>query len=89
MSNTFVVCLGMGVVFFGLICIVILLKIMGALCNANSKEETEAIKPIASAPAVSQVIPNRQEVIAAVSAAIAEELGTDISAIRIHSFKKI
>jgi len=35
------------------------------------------------------VIENRQEIIAAVSAVIAEELGTDISAIRIHSFKKI
>lgn len=89
MSNTFVVCMGIGVVFFGLICIVILLKIMSAICNAGSKKEIEASKPIACPPAVSEVIPNRQEIIAAVSAAIAEELGTDISAIRIHSFKKI
>lgn len=89
MSNTFVVCMGIGVVFFGLLCIVILTSIMGAICNAGSKKQKEAIKPIVSTPAVSEAIPNRQEVIAAVSAAIAEELGTDISAIRIHSFKKI
>ena len=34
-------------------------------------------------------IPNRQELIAAVSVALAEELGTDVSGIRILSFKKI
>ena len=34
-------------------------------------------------------IENRGEIIAAVSAALAEEMGTDISAIRILSFKKI
>ena len=34
-------------------------------------------------------IANRQEFIAAVSAALAEEMGTDVSAIRILSFKKI
>ena len=34
-------------------------------------------------------IPNRQEMIAAVSAAIAEELGKDVSAIRILSVKKL
>ena len=36
-----------------------------------------------------QPIENRQEIIAAVSAVIAEELGTDINALRIISFKKI
>ena len=39
-----------------------------------------------SDPAVSAVTP---EMVAAVSAAIAEELGTDVSAIRIVSMKKI
>ena len=34
-------------------------------------------------------IPNRQELIAAVSAALAEELGTDVTAIRILSFRKV
>ena len=42
----------------------------------------------APAPAAN-TIPNRQELIAAVSAALAEELGTDVSAIRILSFKKL
>ena len=88
MPNWFVVCMGMGTVFVGLICIVILCKILSAICMLSEKKEAPANNAV-SAPAVSQQIENRQEIIAAVSAAIAEELGTDISAIRILSFKKI
>ncbi len=88
MNNTFVVCMGIGTVFVGLICIIILCKIIGAICMAaekRAKAKTEASKPVV------EVLPiqNRQEIIAAVSAVIAEELGKDISAIRILSFKKI
>jgi len=84
-----VVILGIGVVFAGLISIIILCKITGAICMAadkSSKPESTSAVPVSPAP---MVIENRQEIIAAVSAVIAEELGTDISAIRIHSFKKI
>ncbi len=89
-SNTFVVVLGVGVVFIGLICIIVLCKILSAVCalgekKTKSEPATAAVQPVA-AP---QVIENRQEIIAAVSCAIAEELGTDVSAIRILSFKKI
>ena len=86
MLNTVV--LGVGVVFAGLISIIILCKITSAICMAVQKNN----KPVAqkTAPATEPaVIENRQEIIAAVSAVIAEELGTDISAIRIHSFKKL
>ena len=54
---------------------------------AEKKPETAApIKPAVPADAP---IENRREIIAAVSAALAEEMGTDVSAIRILSFKKI
>ena len=91
-SNTFVVVLGVGVVFIGLICIIILCKILSAVCMLSEKkgniEPTEATAaPVA--PVAAQPIQNRQEIIAAVSAVLAEELGTDVSAIRILSFKKI
>lgn len=93
MSNTFVVVLGVGTVFIGLICLILLCKIVGLLCNiANKGKDTNLVTPPAAvtAPiATSEPIENRQEIIAAVSAAIAEELGTDISALRILSFKKI
>ena len=50
-----------------------------------------AAAPVASAPAASYEAPieNRQEIIAAVCAAVAEENGTDISAIRVVSFRKL
>ena len=92
-TNTFVVALGVGVVFIGLICIVLLCKIVSAVCRLSEKKESPDCKAVSTnsvkvANAV-QPIENRQEIIAAVSAVIAEELGTDISAIRILSFKKI
>ncbi len=90
MSNTFIVCLGFGVVFVGLICIVLLCKIVSAICMIGGKEKAENPIPASnSALSVAQTFENRQEIIAAVSACVAEQLGTDISAIRILSFKKI
>ena len=90
-SDSLIVVLGISVVFIGLICIVILCKIMSAVCSmAESKENAEITKSAATPVVTSQQpIENKQEIIAAVSAAVAEELGTDISAIRILSFKKI
>ena len=90
MSNTFVVCMGMSIVFIGLISIVLLCIIMSSIFKLTEKnKEKKETKVIAASPTVPQPIANRSEIIAAISAVIAEELGTDISAIRILSFKKI
>lgn len=90
MSNTFIVVMGIATVFVGLICIIILCKIIGAICMAAEKKNTAEPQNTASAVAAAPVqTENRQEIIAAVSAAVAEELGTDVGAIRILSFKKI
>ena len=62
-SSLFVCLMGMGVVFFGLICLIVLTMIMGKIVGGHA------------APAV--------------SAAIAEELGTGITGIRIVSMKKL
>ena len=89
-SNTFVVVLGIGVVFVGLICIVLLCKIVSAFCMLGESKKRDNTAPVPNTVAAeAQPIQNRQEIIAAVSACIAEELGTDISAIRFLSFKKI
>ena len=86
-SNLFVCLMGMGVTFIGLIFLIFLSQIMSAIVRRTSKPEQKAAPaPIPAAPAA---IPNRGELIAAVSAALAEEMGTDVSAIRILSFKKI
>lgn len=92
-----IVCLiGVLVVFFGLACIIGLVELMTFICNklleggAKKKEQNNASvsapAPVASAPVA---IENRGEIVAAVCAAIAEEEGTDISAIRVISFKKV
>lgn len=88
--NGFVIALGIGVVFLGLICIVVICQLMSAILAPKTKK-AETTEPVAAttAPEATAVIENRQEIIAAVSAVIAEELGTDISALRVHSFKKI
>lgn len=81
----FVCLLGMGTVFVGLLCIVVICRITGVLCRLSEKKKATD-DPSGNG---NEEIPNRQEWIAAVSAALAEELGEDISAIRIHSVKKL
>ncbi len=86
-SSLFVCVMGMGIVFFGLICLIVLTMIMGKLVSRFAPPAVPAPAapvPVAAAPEV-----NRQEIAAAVSAAIAEELGTDITGIRILSMKKL
>ena len=89
MSNIFIVGMGVGTVFIGLLCIVLLCLIMSAVCRVFDRKPDTSVAPATPATTSAQPIENRQEIIAAVSAALAEEMGTDISAIRIHSFKKI
>ena len=99
-SLAFVCMLGICVVFVGLICIIGIIMIMNILCTGLLREkkekapEAKSDSPAASAPAANIApaaapIENKQEIVAAVCAAVAEENGTDISAIRVISFKKI
>jgi len=91
---TWLVCiLGVSVVFVGLICIIGILYLMNFLISKTEGKKTEkttVATPAAPAPApVAAPIENRREIVAAVCAAVAEEEGTDISAIRVISFKKL
>lgn len=94
-SLGFLCFLGVAVVFVGLVAIIGIVVLMNAVCNAlegKKKSEPTQKAPVATAtpvPATSAPIANRSEIIAAVCAAVAEENGTDISAIRVISFKKI
>lgn len=80
-SSAFVCLMGMGTVFFGLICIVALCYAMSAVCRRTERRK--------AVPAIPAETGDRGELVAAVSAALAEELGTDISGIRILSLKKL
>lgn len=86
-SSLFVCLMGMGTVFFGLICLIVLTMIMGKIVGGRTAPAAAAPVPVAAAPAVSEG--NRQEIAAAVAAAVAEELGTSITGIRIVSMKKL
>lgn len=85
-SSLFVCLMGMGTVFFGLICLILLTVLMGRICAAT-KQVTPKASEIAAPVAANES--NQEELIAAISAAVAEELGTDLTGIRILSFKKI
>ncbi len=87
MQNWFVVVMGMGTVFVVLILIIALCYLLGLACRAGAKEEKSAAQvPASTAPTA---IPNRAELAAAIAAAVAEYSGTDASAIRILSIKKL
>lgn len=86
LPNWFVCVIGIAIVFLGLLGLVLICQLLSALVATAPKKETAA----PAAPAAQNVeIPNKQEFIAAVSVAIAEEMGEDVSAIRITSVRRI
>ncbi len=89
-----VIGMGLGTVFVGLICIIAICYIMGAVIRAfESRKPAAAAPEPKSAPEESagakEEIADKGELIAAVSAAIAEELGDSVEAFRIVSIKKL
>ncbi len=90
-GNLFVCIMGMSVTFIGLTCLILLTVVMGKIVRNFGGAETPVkapAGPIPPAPAA-EAIPNRQELIAAISVALAEEMGTDVTGIRILSMKKV
>ena len=83
-SSLFVCLMGMGTVFFGLICLIVLTTLMSAVCGRG--HSPAAPIPAAAPPAPAE---DRQALAAAIAAAVAEDLGTDITGIRILSLKKL
>ena len=92
-SNLFVCLMGMGTVFFGLICLIGMTGLMSALGGGQDAPPVSPVSPAPrqAAPAVSAPAGDRPplELLAAVSAALAEDLGTEPAGIRIISMKKV
>lgn len=91
-SNGFVIALGMGTVFVGLICIVFLCMAMSKIIRMFQKDEVpqDNAQSAQTQPAVQNTpIADRQAIIAATCAVIAEELGTDVKNIKVVSFKRV
>ena len=80
-ATWFVVVMGMGIVFIGLVCLIVLISIMGAIMKrVNAKQEAALAAARANMPARSP---------APAAAPAEEELGKDVKAIRIHSIKRV
>lgn len=91
-SPLFVTLMGIGTVFFGLICIIVLTTIMGSVLKSKSKPAapTPAAAPKAAAPAAPAVnTAKEQEILAAVIAAVTEDLGPSASRMQITGINKI
>ena len=91
LSNAFVCIMGMGTVFIGLICIVVICMLMSAVIKAFSKNSNVASAPVAPVRTntVALDAKTKAEIIAGACACIAEELGEDASNIKVVSFKQI
>lgn len=89
-SSALVVGLGMGTVFVGLVTIIVLCYIMSAVVKLFEKgKKVEEAQKVAVPAASNAPIQNKQEIVAACCAVIAEELGTDVKNIRVKSFKRV
>ena len=91
-SPLFVTLMGIGTVFFGLICIIVLTTVMGSVLKSKSKPSAPApaAAPKATAPAAPAVnTAKEQEILAAVIAAVTEDLGPSASRMQITSINKI
>jgi sodium pump decarboxylase gamma subunit len=98
-SMATVVILGLVIIFIAFIILIVLIQILGKILALTNKKPT--ITPVPSTqPSSAQVsspVPstaqvqsqNKQQIVAAVSAAIAEDMGTNVSHIKIHSIKRI
>lgn len=96
-SPWYVLLLGMGTVFVGLLSIILLTKLMGALAGKKTQVLPEQ-KPVAqndvtiATPAIQQSafpIADRTCFSAVVAAAVASYMGTDAPGLRIRSIKQL
>ena len=78
--------LGIGIVFIGLIALILIIRIMGGIMKAGGKRKAAMPAPEGKAEPEADV--DRGALLAAVSAAIATVMGEQVAGIRIVSFKK-
>ena len=87
-SPLFVTLMGIGTVFFGLICIIFLTMVMGAVLKGKEKAPAAAAAAPVAAPA-----PKPQgmqpEIVAAITAVLSEEIGIPAHSMNIVNIKKI
>ena len=89
-SPLFVLILGMVTVFFGLVCLILLTKLMSSLLNKKKADEA-APAAVKAAPVVQESCPiaDRKLFDAVVAATIATYMGNAPEGLRIRSIKKV
>ena len=85
-SNAMVIGLGLGTVFAGLVGLILICYIMSSVVKLFAPKEKKETLPTSSKETP---IANKGELAAAIACAIAEDLGKDVTGIRIKSIKKI
>lgn len=92
-SGGMVMLLGMGIVFFGLICLILITILMSvvvrAMAGRKKAKQTEELPVAQSAAPAPAPIANRPQFVAAIASAIAAYMGTDLDGLRIHSIRRV
>ena len=78
-----VVIMGLVTVFIALICLIIIIVLLGKIMTAVTGNKAPAAVP---APAAQ---PGNQQLVAAIAAAIAEDMGEDVDHIKILSIRRV
>ena len=84
-----VVAMGVFVVFVVLIFLIGIIKLMGLVMAKLSEKQTAAPAAGAAAAAAPTTPSDKQKLVAAIASAIAEDMGTDVSHLKIHSIRKL
>jgi Oxaloacetate decarboxylase, gamma chain. len=90
-SNLFVVLMGMGVVFFGLICIILLTMIMGTVLRPKKSKESAGNQTGISGMDL-QEGPQagiRPEILAIITSVLSEEVGTTPYGLNIVNIERL
>lgn len=84
-----VVAMGLITVFLCLIALIIIIKLMGFIINKATPAAKETAAVAEAAPVVQAASAgDRQQLIAVAASVIAEDMGVQISHLRIHSMKR-
>lgn len=90
-STLLVVAMGMITVFVVLICLIGIIKLLGMIMvSITGKSTAAAPAPVAVPQAAAEPQQgDKQKLVAAIAAAIAEDMGTDVNHLKIHSIRKL
>lgn len=87
--DVWAVVLGIGIVFCGLVVIILVCYLMGILAQEKPVADTTVAQPVEEPVEQKVLIEAEPEVVVALSAVIAEDMGVDATDFRIISIEKI